>query len=265
MVMMGAQACGGSGSALPQDTVDLLIGDYDFVHVVDAVAFSDPTVLHRIRDAEGDWDQFLDYWQEFGDLEALVFSSSGGGLTLAQGKFNLEEFRDSLETSDWVERVYRDFEIWDKGNNFAVAFLEDRGIILSGAISAVKQTLRVASSDSGPPEGVDILPARMTMEKLESGWVTMVSQEACWNFDTWDCEAVGVTMSGSVDDVLVDVRWALMFSSEQAAELWYNDIENHLKEHLALDIKSVESDGVFVMLETSIHEDDSGSILTFIR
>ena len=250
---------------MSEDTVDLLTGDYDFVHVVDAVAFSDSMVLHQIRDAEGDWDQFLDYWQEFGNLEALVFSSSGGGLTLAEGEFNLEEFRDSLETSGWVEREYRDFETWDKGNNFAVAFLEDRGIILSGAIPAVKQTLRVASSDSGLPQGGDAPPARMTMDKLESGWVTMVSQEACWNFDTWECEAVGVTMSGNLDDVLVDVQWALMFSSEQAAELWFNDVENHLREHLALNIKSVESDGVFVMLETSIHEDDSGSILTFIR
>ena len=227
--------------------------------------FSNPTVLHRIRDAEGDWDQFLDYWQEFGDLETLVFSSSGGGLTVAKGEFNFEEYRDFLETSGWAKRVYRDFEIWDKGNNFAAAFLEDRGIILSGAIPAVKQTLRVASSDSGPPKVGDAQPARMTMEKLESGWVTMVSQEACWNFDTWDCEAVGVTMSGSVDDVLVDVQWALMFSSEQAADLWHNDIENHLKELLNLDIQSIESDGVFVVLETSVHEDDSGSILPFIR
>ena len=143
---------------MAQDPVDLLVGDYDFVHVVDAVAFSDSMVLQRIRDAEGDWDQFLDYWQEFGDLEALVFSSSGGGLTVAKGEFNLEEYRDFLETSGWVERVYRDFEIWDKGNNFAVAFLEDRGIILSGAVPAVKQTLRVASSESGPPEGGDAPP-----------------------------------------------------------------------------------------------------------
>ena len=93
MVMMGVQACGASGLSRAQDPVDLLAGDYEFVHVVDAVAFSDSTVLHRIRDAEGDWDQFLDYWQEFGDLETLVFSSSGGGLTVAKGEFNFEEYR----------------------------------------------------------------------------------------------------------------------------------------------------------------------------
>ena len=265
MVMMGVQACGASGLSRAQDPVDLLAGDYEFVHVVDAAAFSDSTVLHRIRDAEGDWDQFLDYWQEFGDLETLVFSSSGGGLTVAKGEFNFGEYRNFLETSGWAKRVYRDFEIWDKGNNFAAAFLEDRGIILSGAIPAVKQTLRVASSDSGPPKVGDAQPARMAMEKLESGWVTMVSQDACWNFDTWDCEAVGVTMSGRVDDVLVDVQWALMFSSEHAADLWHNDIENHLEELLNLNIQSIESDGVFVVLETSVHEDDSGSILPFIR
>lgn len=156
LAVASAQGCGtgGGGRSELQGILTLVPADSESVSVYDFEEMRREEPPRTFRDAYEDLLGGTGL-EELGvvidELAQLVFASGDDWyLVLAGGDIDFVYVRDQLEDHDYDEDQYRGFELWEGAawRGEAVAFLEDRGQVVTGDAEAVRSVLRMLDRGS---------------------------------------------------------------------------------------------------------------------
>ena len=250
------------GGSLPTGPLGLLPDDVSWVVVSDVE-------LIMAGDATDDAaDDFEDAWEDrledigvfLDDLDTIVQAQGGdGSLTVVAGELDFEQIRDDLDDADYDDDSYQGYEIWEEGDLWieAVALLEGRDELVIGSLDAVEGVLRSLDRSDGSLLQDDDNDIRRVLERVGPGW-QVYAFEGCQGADVRGCEAAGGAASRGSESYLVEGSLAFLFRNERTADSEMDDLEDYLDDefHRDVDIEEVRTDGVFVIVTTSVDEDD---------
>jgi hypothetical protein len=99
---------------------------------------------------------------------AISISSSGKGVAIIKGSFDLDDIRDALEDQDFDEDKYRDVETWEGSDDEGVvAFMSDSLVVRGSTMSDVKECIDVIKDGKGSLDEDEDL--KDIMDKLPEG------------------------------------------------------------------------------------------------
>lgn len=164
-------------------------------------------------------------------------------LSILNGNFDLEDFRDELDDADFDEDEYKGIEIWKRaswlGGDSAIAISGDTLII--GNKDSVKDCIKVmkGSEKSVYDDNEDF---RDVIDRLPGGIITIVSPSGCRH------KYEGTLMAGFVnikeDEDTLKVHVVIKFDDEDDAEDAKSELKRDLKEEM--DDVEVKQNGVFL-------------------
>ena len=255
------------GGSLPGGPLGLVPDDVFWVRVVDVERLLD-------GDAPDDSaDDFEDVWEDrldaigvsLDDLDTLVEAQGDDGTVLVfGGDLDFEQIRDELDDARYDDDDYQGYEVWDDGDLWvaAVALLDGRGeVVIARNTDAVEGVLKALSRSSGSLLQDDDNDLRRVLERAGQGWF-VYAVEGCQSAPVRGCEAVGAAVSEGSESDLVETTLAYLFRNERTAESEMEDLEDYLDDKFSrdVDIEEVKTDGVFVIVTTSVDEDDWRSV-----
>ena len=255
----------GGGGSLPPGPLGLVPDDVWSVQVWDVEDLLS-------RDAPDDLaDGFEDSWEDrlddigisIDDVETLVQATGDdGSFVILAGEFDFEQIKDELDDADYDDDEYQGSEMWAEGQLWvsAAAILEGRGEVVLGSVEAVEGVLKSLNRGSGSLLQDDDHDVRRALKRPGQGWY-VVASEGCSGADVRGCEALGAAVSRGSESYLVKITSAFLFRNERTAESEMSDLEDHLDDEFPryVDIEDVSTDGMFVIVITTVDEDDLDS------
>ena len=252
----------GGGGSLPTGPLGLLPDD------VSSVVVSDVELIMAGDAPDDAADDFEDVWEDrledigvfLDDLDTIVQAQGRDGyLIVVAGKLDFERIMDDLDDADYDDDSYQGYEMWEEGDLWmeAVGLLEGRGELVIGTSDAVKGVLRSLDRSVGSLLQDDDNDIRRVLERAGLGW-QVYAFEGCQGADVRGCEAAGGAASLGSESYLVEGSLVFLFRNERTAESEMDDLEDYLDDefHRDVDIEEVRTDGVFVIVTTSVDEDD---------
>ena len=255
----------GGGGSLPDGPLGLVPDDAWSVHVFDVEDLLSRDAPDYLADGfEDSWEDRLDdIGISIDDVDTLVQANGDDGfLAILDGEFDFEEIKDELDDADYDDDEYQGSEMWAEGQLWvsAAAILEGRGEVVLGSVDAVEGVLKSLNRGSGSLLQDDDNDVRRALEKPGQGWYVLAS-EGCSGADLRGCEALASAVSRGSESYLVKVTSAFLFRNERTAESEMRDLEDYLDDELPryVDIEDVSTDGMFVIVITTVDEDDLDS------
>ena len=205
------------------------------------------------------------------DVSVLAFVEEDGDgyAMLLGGEFDFDDIRDALDDAGYDDDDYREYELWEGrgvGGGYDVALLEDDGYVIMGMASgAVQDVLKSLGRDSLLLKADDN-PLKRVLDRAGRGWLIEARSPCRWNVR--GCDAMAIA-SDTSEDYSVELTIALLFQSDRSAksaERRIGDILEAAEDGISsLDYEEVIADGEFIVVKSSVDEDDIGSLLAQLQ
>ena len=214
-------------------------------------------------------DEFLEAWawvEEYGifldDVTKVVSANDdrSNSLWLLSGEFEWDDVRDDLDDVGFNDSEYRNVEVWEESSRgLTVGLLEDRGLVVisSPEDDGVKDVIRALQSGEGFLfEDMDLEITRV-LSRVKVGF-QMMAEEGCGEVDLRSCKGVAYSVGRELDGFSLDLEWVFLFRSDSSARSGSSDIEDYFEDEMPseVDVEDVEQDGEFVVVRTTIDEED---------
>ena len=252
---------GGGGGSLPAGPLGLVSDDASWVFLTDVKVALDEGPDDFVDGFEDTWEDRLDDIEISLDAVDTLVNAGGAdwNVTVFDGEFDFERIRDELDDARYDDDEYRGYEIWSDGQLWveAVALLDDRREVVIGSTDDVEGVLKALSGSSGSLLQDDDNNLQRALERAGQSWV-VAAWEECRGADVRRCRAVGAAMSRGSERYLVETTLAYLFRDERSAESEMDDLEDYLDDVFPrdVDIEEVKLDGAFVIVTTSVDEDE---------
>ena len=257
--------CSGDGTSepdspdVPEGALGIVTDEATRVKVWDAEALRIEAPRDLENAFEAQWESLEQYGIVVDDLARLVETTDdqGAGVSILEGRFEWGKVRDALGDLEFEDATYRGQELWeDERRGQAFALLEDRGQIIVGSASSVRDVLR--SLDRGTGFLLQDAEHDLTrvLAKAGEGW-QVLAEDGCGRIDVRGCRAVAQTVSEGQGSTL-EQRWALLFRRESTAESELDAVDDYFDAALprTVAVESVEQDSAFVIVIASVDEED---------
>ena len=256
LAILAALGCAAGGS-LPGGPMEFVPDDSYEVNVLNVRELLGGDAGDELADQlESEWEDDLDgIGIDLDDLTTLVIAfGRDGRLVVLEGEIDFDDVRDELD-----DDRYQGYEIWEEGYGFvgSAALLEDSGHLLLGDADAVEGALRVLDRGSGSLVHDADNDLGRVLERAEDGWA-VYAVEDCEISEVRGCLAVATVFRKGNEAFLIEVSMTVLFRNERTAESEMDDLEDELEDALPreFDIEEVRQDGEFVIVTTSVDEDD---------
>ena len=265
VTLFGGVACGAVGQTGSGGVLELVPDTVAAVQVFDV-----REILGG--DAPSDFEDLLDFQQvleglrKWGilrvDVRTLAVAESGSGeeVNFLQGEFDFDVIREVLDEAGREDEDYRGYELWE--GYPALALLEDDGHVIMGGPGEVKAVLKSLARDQGLLLQDGENPLKRAMDRAGTG-LTAWSSRGCGSLDPSGCDATAFAASAG-DEFSVEMVDVYVFSSERAAAAAVRDLDDFYERWGdavgSLDYE-VDSDGEFVVVRSSVDEDEFASAL----
>ncbi len=258
---------GGSGASggdnvlgyIPADAGGVLIGDNAAVLRGDVPEDFFEYLEESGEDSEGLFGAYEALDIDDDDVALVAFALNRNGddiLEIVQGSFDFDVIREELEDGlDCEDDDYRGFELWEcSGQEFAAValFEKDEFVVFARRQDDLEDVLTYKSRTPEKLADVADSDIKRILDQTEGGWlqVAYILNDCVIN----RCEGIAFALGESDDSESIPASYAVMFSSERAAESAEDDIAiDDLLEGmfagfaLNLDIEEVGAEEEFVV------------------
>ena len=235
---------------LPQDTHSFTILDFNLILNGDAP--------ESVQNGLGGLEKMLEGVGIFIDeLEKTVHIFEQNYRFIANGNFNWDAIRDELEDQGYEHDTYRNYEVLKSYySSDYVAFIKSDDILILGDEGWVKDIIRGIVRESGLMMHTGSSDVMNLLDKIGSGWQVSVSEcnDDMFGLALMGCEIRGEALSRNksleIKSTIVFMftkKWIASSQASHIAETYDKDIWH---------ITSLVTDGNFVIIEATAHEDD---------
>ena len=249
---------GQSASDVPSDPEGLIPVDADQAFIFDVSAMLSGDIPGNIEDDFATWaDELFDGDIDLGDVDTLVVIDDS--LLLAQGSFNFDRIRDTLEDLGYESEEFLGFETWGE----RAALIEDEDYVMLGFVpGALQEMLESIDRERNLLAYERNSDLSQVVDEVGSGAILYLLPD-CGGFPLYGCVAFGTSYSfrGSQSGT-ARVRAIYLHEDVESAEgtlslvsiIEQND--SLLNDSDLVDITDARTDGAAVVLEFIVEGDN---------
>ena len=196
--------------------------------------------------------------ENFGDVTRMAeLSLPSGQVTITEGDFDFDVFREEQRGKGFTTSSYRDFGLLegaDGGN--AHALLEEEGYLISGDLAAVIDVLRDTSRDSGLLWNDDKGELKQASDLAGDGLVTTTGRN-CQLENNVGCRAVAwAFFRGEDRRTVIEGSAALLFRDATAAQGAAATIERSIGTNELMRLTEIITDDAMITLKVDVDRED---------
>ena len=252
-VLLWSMACGLIGGSSPEGPERMVPDGVLELLVVDvgeaALSRTDlPAALER--DVAG--------LENFGDVTRMAeLSLPSGQVTITEGDFDFDVFREEQRGKGFTTSSYRDFGLLEGADGSeAHALLEEEGYLISGDFAAVIDVLRDTSRDSGLLWNDDEGELKQASDLAGDGLVTSTARN-CQLENNVGCRAVAwAFFRGEDRRTVIEGSAALLFRDATAAQGAAATIERSIGTNELMRLTEIITDDAMITLKVDVDRED---------
>ena len=239
---------GQSASDVPSDPEGLIPVDADQAFIFDVSAMLSGDIPGNIEDDFATWaDELFDGDIDLGDVDTLVVIDDS--LLLAQGSFNFDRIRDTLEELGYESEEFLGFETWGE----RAALIEDEDYVMLGFVpGALQEMLESIDRERNLLAYERNSDLSQVVDEVGSGAILYLLPD-CGGFPLYGCVAFGASYSfrGSQSGT-ARVRAIYLHEDVESAEDTLSLVEQEdslLDDSDIVEVTGVRTDGAAVIME----------------
>ena len=196
--------------------------------------------------------------ENFGDVTRMAeLSLPSGQVTITEGDFDFDVFREEQRGKGFTTSSYRDFGLLEGADGGkAHALLEEEGYLISGDFAAVIDVLRDTSRDSGLLWNDDKGELKQASDLSGDGLVTTTGRN-CQLENNVGCRAVAwAFFRGEDRRTVIEGSAALLFRDATAAQGAAATIERSIGTNELMRLTEIITDDAMITLKVDVDRED---------